>query len=71
MATKNDITGDALVSKMNNKAFEDNFDRIFRKKPALDEVQDEPEYSEDWQSEIRATAIAQNGNIGYGDDNEN
>lgn len=71
MATKNDITGDALVSKINNKAFEDNFDRIFRKKPALDEVQDEPEYSEDWQSEIRATAIAQNGNIGYGDDNEN
>lgn len=71
MATKNDITGDALVSKMNNKAFEDNFDRIFRKKPALDEVQDEPEYSEDWQSEIRATAIAQNGNVGYGDDNEN
>lgn len=71
MATKNDITGDALVSKMNNKAFEDNFDRIFRKKPTLDEVQDEPEYSEDWQSEIRATAIAQNGNIGYGDDNEN
>ena len=71
MAAKNDITGDALISKVNSKAFEDNFDRIFRKKQELDEVQDEPEYSEDWQSEIRATAIAQNGNVGYGNENEN
>lgn len=29
MAT-NDITGDSLRSRVNNKAFEDNFDRIFR-----------------------------------------
>ena len=32
MATRNDITGDALVSKLNNDNFRDNFDRIFRKK---------------------------------------
>ena len=32
MATKNDITGDELISKMNSQAFRDNFDRIFREK---------------------------------------
>lgn len=32
MATRNDITGDALVSKRNNDNYRDNFDRIFRKK---------------------------------------
>ena len=32
MATHNDITGDALVSKLNNDNYRDNFDRIFRKK---------------------------------------
>ena len=30
MASKNDITGDVLQSRMNSKAFEENFDRIFR-----------------------------------------
>lgn len=60
MATTNDITGDALISKINNKAFEDNFDRIFRKKPELEQ---EPEYSEDWSDRIEV--IGQNGNIGY------
>ena len=29
MATRNDITGDELISKMNSQAFRDNFDRIF------------------------------------------
>ena len=33
MATKNDITGDLIKSKLNSKAFEDSFDRIFRQKP--------------------------------------
>jgi len=32
MATKNDITGDELISKMNSQAFRDNFDRIFGEK---------------------------------------
>jgi hypothetical protein len=31
MATKNDITGDVLQSRMNSKEFEKNFDLIFRK----------------------------------------
>ena len=31
MATKNDITGDALVSRMPSQAYKDNYDRIFRK----------------------------------------
>ena len=32
MATKNDITGDVLQSRMNSKEFEENFDRIFRQR---------------------------------------
>ena len=32
MATKNDITGDVLQSRMNSKEFEANFDRIFRQR---------------------------------------
>ena len=32
MATKNDITGDALVSRGANKAYLDNYDLIFRRK---------------------------------------
>ena len=67
MAAKNDITGDALISKINSKEFEDNFDRIFRKKPELEQ---EPEYSEDWSDRIEV--IGQNGNIGYKtNENEN
>lgn len=31
MASHNDITGDALVSKRNNDAYRDNYDAIFRK----------------------------------------
>ena len=32
MATKNDITGDALVSRGASKAYLDNYDLIFRRK---------------------------------------
>lgn len=32
MVTSNDITGDFIKSKPNTKAFDDNFDRIFRNK---------------------------------------
>lgn len=32
MASHNDVTGDALVSKLNNDNFRNNFDRIFGKK---------------------------------------
>jgi hypothetical protein len=39
MASKNDITGDVLQSRMNSKAFEENFDRIFRRKEAFKELQ--------------------------------
>ena len=47
MATKNDITGDALVSRMPSQAYKDNYDRIFRKgnpdKEKQDETQQQPE----------------------------
>ena len=32
MATKNDITGDSLISRGSNKAYLDNYDLIFRRK---------------------------------------
>lgn len=32
MASRNEITGDALVSKKNNDNYRDNYDRIFGKK---------------------------------------
>ena len=31
MASKNDITGDDIKSKPNNKAYQDGWDRIFKK----------------------------------------
>lgn len=36
MTSKNDITGDVLQSRMNTKAFEENFDRIFRRKETFE-----------------------------------
>lgn len=32
MASRNDVTGDLIKSKVNTKQFDDNFDAIFRKK---------------------------------------
>jgi hypothetical protein len=34
MSNRNDVTGDKIISKKNNKQFEDSFDNIFRKKKA-------------------------------------
>jgi hypothetical protein len=34
MATKNDVTGDSIRSKLPSKAYSDNWDRIFGKKKA-------------------------------------
>ena len=36
MASKNEHTGDLLQSRMNSKAFEENFDRIFRRKETFE-----------------------------------
>lgn len=38
MATKNPITNDLIQSRMNSKAFEENFDRIFRRKEVFEEL---------------------------------
>ena len=37
MVAKNDITGDSIQSRNTTKAYEDNFDRIFRNKKKTDE----------------------------------
>lgn len=37
MPSRNDITGDTLVSKKSSVAYRDNWDRIFNKEPAQEE----------------------------------
>lgn len=49
MATsKNDITGDNIQSKAPSKAYQDNFDRIFRKTP--EEVDQEKAWDDAFES---------------------
>lgn len=43
---RNDVTGDWLQSKPNNKMFEKNFDAIFRKKKELPEYELNPSTGE-------------------------
>jgi hypothetical protein len=64
VATHNDITGDALVSRVNNKNFDDNFDRIFRNKKPQEPVQLELDFGDE-EAERRMDIIGSNGNIGY------
>lgn len=59
MVAKNDITGDLIQSKLNSKAFEDNFDRIFRK------VKEEAPELWTEEDEKRVDIIGQNGPVGY------
>lgn len=40
MASHNEITGDALVSKRNNDAYRDNYDRIFGQKKDKEKTDD-------------------------------
>lgn len=74
MTSKNDITGDSLISKTNSKAYENNYDLIFGKKSALCDIcgKDLTTTKEcAWTScplnwdEKRADVIGQNGNVGY------
>lgn len=58
MSSYNDITGDKIFTKgLLTKEGEEAFDRIFG-------IKKKKSYSEDWQTEERDTAIAQNGNNG-------
>lgn len=60
MTSKNDITGDAIKSKVPSKEYLDRFDAIFRKpKPA----ETDPPPTEDW-DEKRIDIIGQNGPTG-------
>jgi hypothetical protein len=80
MATRNDITGDLIKSRVNNQQFENNFDNIFRKKDKVVEAAalcdicgktldatKECAFTGcplNW-DEKRADIIGSNGNIGY------
>ena len=74
MATRNDITGDLIKSRVNNQQFEDNFDNIFRKKDPLCDICGKTLNAVkecaftgcplNW-DETRADIIGSNGNIGY------
>lgn len=57
--SKNDITGDKLISKVSTKEYESNYDRIFGQK----KVKKVSKLSEDW-NETRMDIIGQNGNTG-------
>lgn len=66
MASTNDITGDNLISLGLSPEGEKQFEKIFGVKKKEKYIPPPlPEYSEDWQSEQRDRAIAQNGNVGY------
>lgn len=81
MASYNDITGDKIQTRDKlSKEGEENFDRIFGTKkktnggwtpPPVVTPTQPAEYAEDWQSEERDRAIAQNGNIGYKEEEVN
>ena len=60
MATKNDVTGDSLISKKNNKAYEDNYDLIFRKR----KVETEDGYEEEERLERIAKQIIKPTEVG-------
>lgn len=69
--SKNDITGDLIQSRMNTKAFEENFDRIFRSKKPSDDVSPHtyeyelhPSTGEVQKKYSRIDVISQNGNEG-------
>mgnify|MGYP006291683791 CR=1 FL=1 len=84
MASWNEITGDPLVSRGLTKEGGENFDKIFGKKktnggwkpptdlakPVVTPTQP-TEYAEDWQSSERDRAVAQNGNVGYSEEEVN
>lgn len=59
MVAINDITGDKIKSKVSNKEYENNFDKIFRNKSSADK----PAQSDEW-DESRLDVIGQNGNDG-------
>lgn len=40
MATKNDVTGDSLITKASSEAYRNNYDLIFKKKEPVSEEQD-------------------------------
>ena len=74
MATRNDITGDKIQTKAASKAYEDNYDAIFRKEPCpvcdkdLKKVTECawtscPKVVAEW-NESRMDIIGQNGNDG-------
>ena len=64
MATRNDITGDAIASRTGDakakQNYDNNFDNIFRKDAPMP-----PEIEEETEEEIRINIIGSNGNIGY------
>ena len=67
VVAKNEITGDKIQSKLSNKQYEDNFDKIFSKKDTVESPPlptDKPlEHAEDW-DEARIDVIGCNGNDG-------
>jgi hypothetical protein len=52
MVARNDITGDAIQSRTASKAYQDNYDLIFRKNKAKQEDIDILENEEIWSQQV-------------------
>jgi hypothetical protein len=58
MATKNDITGDEIKSKVNSNAYQSNYDKIFRSKR---EIEDDKAWDEAFnrvEEQMKRTSLA-------------
>jgi hypothetical protein len=61
MATRNDVTGDQLISKSPTDSYRDGWDRIFGKKKPLTKNSDETGYWKDREDYIKNSVIPTTG----------
>lgn len=54
MVAKNDITGDAIQSKLSNKAFEENVDRIFNTEDKQRRLAEKKKADEEYWAKVNA-----------------
>ena len=47
MATKNDVTGDSLITKASSEAYRNNYDLIFKKKEPVGVSEEQVENTQD------------------------
>ena len=58
MVAKNDITGDAIQSKLSNKAFEENVDRIFNTEEKQKQLAEKKKADKEYWAKVNAETKA-------------